>query len=186
MNVTSLLRAFTIAAAFGATSAAHAGAITDPASWLISGNADTTTVTSTAGGANLFYAKGTYFCAGCGDNYFKFETTVDRTGTGGLDFSYNAFNGWYLAASDLTILVNDVAVAYFGNNAQDTFSYAFTAGDILGFIAHEYNYDSQDYIDGNVSLSKLSGVLSVPEPGSLALMGLGLLAAVAARRKSMQ
>ncbi|QOY95774.1 PEP-CTERM sorting domain-containing protein [Massilia sp. UMI-21] len=190
MHIQSLLRAAVATTVFAVASFANAGVLSAPSSWTASGDADATAITATASGVEMFYSRGTYFCAGCGNNYFTFSAAVDNTGSGGFDFSYNAFNGWFMAGSDLTILVNDIAVAsYGGDNIHNSFSYAFTAGDILSLRAHETNGDSQPYIDGRIMLSNFSGALAandVPEPASLALVGLGLLGAAAARRKSAQ
>jgi hypothetical protein len=184
MNLKNLFRALVAVAAFAAASVSQATPLTDPAAWTASGNADLTSVTGTPTGINLYYRKGDYFCAGCGDNYFMFETTVANTGAGSFDFSYNAFNGWFMAGSDLTILVNNVVVGAYGNGASGAFSFGFTAGDVLKLTAHETNFDSQPVIDGTISLNNFGGALdsAVPEPASIALLGLGLLGVAAARR----
>ena len=130
------------------------GAINETASWSVTGDANDSAVTKTATGIELFYSRGTYYCAGCGDNYFSFTTTVDNTGTGGVDFSYNAFNGWFMSGSDLTFLVNGNAIAAFGGyDIHDSVSFNFTAGDVLELRAHETNYDSQPYIEGRIAMS---------------------------------
>ena len=185
MNIRHLFRAFFAVAAFAATSLIQASPITNPASWTTSGNGDVTTVTATAGGVDLYYKKGSYFCAGCGSNYFNYSTTVTATGTGGVDFSYNAFNAWFMADSNLTVLVNNIAIGIYGNGANSTFSHAFTAGDNLRFTGYMTNFDSQPEIWGTIALTNFSGALigEVPEPASIALFGLGLFGVAAARRR---
>lgn len=184
MNQTFLRRAIAAIGLATIASFANAGAINDSASWTMSG-ADQTSATNTQeGSVKLSYYKGYYYCAGCGDNYWEFKTQIDNAGTISFDIAYGAFNGWYMAGSNLSLLINDTTVASYGNGYTGNFSHDFQAGDVLKFVAFETNYDSQPEVWGNVVLSNIQGAASdVPEPASIALLGLGMLGLGMVRRK---
>ncbi|WLI89531.1 PEP-CTERM sorting domain-containing protein [Massilia sp. R2A-15] len=187
MNIKSFISAVFAVVALTASSLSAAASISDAAAWTSAG-ANTTSVTNTAAGVlSMHYNKGIYFCAGCGYNYWNFDTVASTTGTGGFDMNYDAFNGWFMAGSNLQILLNGVNVQTFGNNTHTHVDLTVNAGDQIRFLAFETNGDSQPEIWGDIGLSNFSGAFApadVPEPGSIALLGLGLAGFAAARRKS--
>jgi hypothetical protein len=183
MQKTLLRRAIAAIGLASIASFANAGPIGSSDSWSASG-ADSVSVTNRQdGGITLSYFKGDYFCAGCGNNYWEFKTQLDNAGKVSFDIDYTAFNGWYMAGSSLTLLVNDMAVvSYTTNTYKGNFSYDFQAGDVLKFLAYETNYDLQPNVWGNIVLTNIQGG-EVPEPASLALLGLGMLGVGMVRRK---
>lgn len=71
-------------------------------------------------------------------------------------------------------------------SGSGSLSLSLVAGDFLDFIVQEYNFDSAPDIGGTITLTQLSGATgeaSVPAPGALALLGLGLLGLGGLRRK---
>jgi hypothetical protein len=170
--------------AITASSLSTAAPISDAAAWT-SGGADSTSVTNPADGVlKMNYYKGYYYCAGCGGNSWGFDTVAGVTGSGGFDVDYSAFNGWYMADSNLQVFLNGNNVANFGNGAQAHLDLTVNAGDLIHFGFYETNYDSQPEVMGSATLSNFSGAFAVPEPGSVALLGLGLAGFAVARRKS--
>lgn len=186
MKIKSIAASVVATLAFAAASSAHAGLITQSSSWTSSGVNITTVTNPTADTLQLYYRKGDYYCAGCGNNYWNFDTVASTSGTGTFNFSYDAFNAWYMATSDLTFLVNGVQQAkYYGYSIADSLSLNVHAGDQIRVLAHEYNYDGTGFVQGSVRLTNFGGAFAaVPEPASVALMGLGLFGVAAARRKS--
>lgn len=183
------LKVLTAAVLMAAASFADASVIGSASSWT-SGGANTTTVTNpTADELQLYYYKGNYYCAGCGNNYWSFSTVADQSGTGTFDFTYNAFDAWYMATSDISFQVNGATKAYFpGYSIANSVALDVNAGDTITVVAHEYNYDGTGFVNGTIVMDNFGGAFAanVPEPTSIALLGAGLLGVCVARRKRSQ
>lgn len=189
MHTKTILKAIAAAALVSAAAFASATPISSATSWTASG-ADRTGVSNPSGSTlQLDYYKGDYFCAGCGNNYWRFNAVADKSGTGTFDFTYNAFDAWYMATSDISFQVNGVTKAYFGGyDIANSVALNVNAGDTITVLAHEYNYDGTGFVNGTVGMKNFGGAFAaeVPEPTSIALVGAGLLGAAMARRKRKQ
>jgi hypothetical protein len=186
MKAKTIITSFVAAIALAAASLAGATPISSASSWTSSGVNVTTVSNPTADALELYYYKGNYFCAGCGNNYWNFNTVATTTGTGTFDFTYNAFDAWYMASSDVTFLVNGVQQAkFYGYDIANSVSLNVHAGDTIGVLAHEYNYDGTGFVNGTITMKNFNGAFAadVPEPASITLIGAGLFGVAGARRK---
>jgi len=176
--------------AFAANSA-FAGAITngDFASGTLSG--------WSANGSATVGASGTYnfadLYAGLGANVYTTLSQVIylQAGdvlTGTAQFfahDYMPFNdNAYVSIGGTNLFTSSIsAVGDYGTSALSTFSYtALTAGNyILSAGVDNYQDNGQA---SELQISNFSVTSNVPEPASIALMGLGLLGVAALRRKT--
>lgn len=93
------------------------------------------------------------------------------------DNSYVSIGGTNLFTSSIS------AVGNYGTSALTTFSYtALTSGEYVLSAGVANNLDNS--APSELQLSQFSVTSNVPEPASMALMGLGLLGVAALRRKA--
>ena len=111
------------------------------------------------------------------------EVTVDDLGGGmpGVDVSVTC------VTADTGTCVGDTAVGSYDRSVARTFTYDVT---FTGLAAGDYSFPTHALVDGGIVASEADritvggGGTTVPAPGTLALLGLGLLGVGAVRRRA--
>ena len=159
----------------------------NPSDWSYSSSnvyGGSQSVTNVAGGVQLNYYAGSYYCAGCNGPTWDFTTAAPKTGTLSFDYSqtmnyaYFQANG-FLALTDLTSGYSETLNTSSGTISSSpitgSVSLPVTAGDVIELQAHGDNYDWQYSVGGNIVLTSFGGsAIGAPEPESLTLLGAGL------------
>jgi hypothetical protein len=125
-----------------------------------------------------------YAYDGVPEQTYIFTTTAANTGPLELSIDATSFASWYLAYTNMYVWEGDtsdsqpVAGDTWGGVQHSMETLNLTSGEAWGFLAVGGNYDSAGILSGSFTVTD-----PVPEPQSVALIGLGLMALMFAMRK---
>jgi hypothetical protein len=127
-----------------------------------------------------------YAWSGVPDQTYVFTTTAANAGTLALDIDASSFAAWFMAHTDMYIWQGStdnktwLAGDTWGGIAHSTMTLDLTQGQQWGFLAVGGNYDGTGILSGSFTVTNGA---DVPEPTSIALLGLGALGLAFARRR---
>jgi hypothetical protein len=155
--------------------------------WTIShtgdmyGGAANSTATATGNELKYNYTSPGYY--GVQQQDYGFSTVAAKDGKLDLELDWSSFASWFMAYTRLYVFDDSGSVLLSTNNWASheklTATVNLHAGETWGFRFEAGNYDATGMVSGTLGVT----ASAVPEPGVLALFGLGLAAMAGLRRK---